>query len=308
MVDAYQTKFQKKGLGWLPELPKFQDYSPETKEVAKMYSGIRGLKTSLRAEKEKSALKRTLDIRKYFTPITDQGQLGSCTAHSGAGLIQYFQKRAYGSYTAASTRFIYKVTRNLLHLTGDTGAYLRTTMGTLTLFGAPPEEFWPYNGAPAEQNPDFDIEPTSFCYAFGQSYQAIKYIRLDQTNMSTNDLLYSIKNYVSKGLPSMFGFTCYESLDQSHSNGGNIPFPCNTERTVGGHAIVIAGYDDNKKIKNDICDEQTTGAFLIRNSWGTDWGENGYGWFPYEYVLRGVALDFWTVLKNEWVETGQFGE
>lgn len=303
MVDTYQIK----GLGYIPDLYSFRDYAPDTKEVATMYSNVKGLK-NFKAGKEKDSLPPAFEIRKAFTPIVDQGALGSCTANAGAGLIQYFEKKAHGSYTESSRRFIYKVTRDLLHVTGDTGAYLRTTMGALTLFGAPPEEFWPYNGAPAENNPDFDEEPTAFCFAFGQSFQSTKYVRLDQPNLSTSDLLISVKNYISKGLPSMFGFTCYESLWQSKTNGGNIPFPCDNEKIIGGHAIVIAGYDDNKRIKNTTCDKETTGAFLIRNSWGTDWGEKGYGWFPYEFVLRGIALDFWTVISQEWVDTGRFGE
>ena len=57
------------------------------------------------------------------------------------------------------------------------------------------------------------------------------------------------------------------------------------------------------KIKNSAsCGAETTGALLIRNSWGTA----GYGWLPYEYVLKGLAIDFWSILKKEWVDTGEF--
>lgn len=48
------------------------------------------------------------------------------------------------------------------------------------------------------------------------------------------------------------------------------------------------------------------GPLLIRNSWGTGWGDAGYGWLPYEYVLKGLAEDFWSILKKEWVDTGEF--
>jgi C1A family cysteine protease len=74
------------------------------------------------------------------------------------------------------------------------------------------------------------------------------------------------------------------------------------------YKIDEAGYDDNLKIKNtNVGGIETTGALLIRNSWGTGWGSAGYGWLPYKYVLDGLATDWWSLIKNEWIDTGQFG-
>ena len=72
---------------------------------------------------------------------------------------------------------------------------------------------------------------------------------------------------------------------------------------------MVAGFDDNKKIRNQNSGgPETTGAFVIRNSWGTGWGEDGYGWLPYDYVREGLATDWWSVIKARWIEMGQFGD
>jgi C1A family cysteine protease len=106
----------------------------------------------------------------------------------------------------------------------------------------------------------------------------------------------------------MFGFTVYNSIHQS-STTRKIPYPYEGEKVVeGGHAIMAVGYDDKMSIKNEMCDKETKGALIIRNSWSVEWGENGYGFLPFDYVTTGLAEDWWTLIQQGWVDTGQFGE
>jgi C1A family cysteine protease len=164
-------------------------------------------------------------------------------------------------------------------------------MAAMALFGTLPESQYPYDEA------TFDLEPSAFAYAYAQNFQSLTYFRLDQANVAPDALLERIKRFLQSGYPSMFGFSVYDYGNAQ----GEFAFPTPTSTLLGGHAVVAVGYDESRMIGGQ------KGALKIRNSWGTGWGENGYGWLPFAYVTHGLADDFWSLFRSEYIDTGKFG-
>lgn len=268
-----------RGMGWQRDLPDFRDYNTNTDEIKRILDASNTLKSNVTNPE-------SVDLREWCSPIEDQQYIGSCTAHAGVGLMEYYQRRVYGKHLDLSRLFLYKVTRRLLGWQGDTGGYLRTTMQAMAMFGVPLEKHYPY------QPEEYENEPQAFDYAMAHNFQAMKYFRLDSNGISGQMLLDHIKWMLAAGLPCMFGFTVYSSL----TNDGWIPFPNKNDTLQGGHAIVAVGYNDT----------MGGGALKIRNSWGTSWGHDGYGWLPYDYVLRGLASDFWSMAEAGFVDSDLF--
>jgi len=116
-------------MGWIPDYPDIRDYTEETEEVKSVLGPTGVLKVK--------GLPVSVDLREWYSPVEDQGALGSCTAHARVGVIEYYERKSFGRHIDASRLFLYKVTRNLMKMKGDTGAYLRTTIGAMVLFGVP---------------------------------------------------------------------------------------------------------------------------------------------------------------------------
>lgn len=276
--------FSLPGLGWHRDLPDARDHVFDGPDALALLKGLK------RARMARSARPANVDWREYCSLVDHQQNLNSCTAHALIGLVQYFERRASGKITDGSRLFLYKMARRLLHWTGDTGASLRATLRALVRFGLPPEKYWSYDVT------RFDDEPDPFLYSFAAEFRSITYVRLDPPKSDGARTLQTVKAYLAAGLACMFGFPVFSSASQH----AEVPAPTVFDSMCGGQAVVAVGYDDDRKIRS------AKGALLVRNSWGPAWGDGGYGWVPYAYVLDELAVDFWTLLKPEWLQSGEF--
>lgn len=284
-------KYLQRGLGRLPSPQSFRDFRPETPEIKSMLAKNLTLNQN---EILDVKLSTSTSFRDTFPSVRDQLDLGSCVTFSIDSVLGSHFKQRYKVDFQISTLFLYKLARHMMGWTGDTGLFIKSGFNALRHFGVPKESDYPYKTSQYENMPTWDIG------AIAQNYQALKYFRLDALPYTQPEsILARVKTYLSKKYPISFGFNCYDSLFSGHtSDTGEILFPQPSEAMVGGHAICICGYDDNKMVG----DKQ--GAFEIRNSWGL-WGDDGYGWLPYEYLLQKEADEFTVLIKQEWLDPNQ---
>lgn len=279
-------------MGWHPDLPDPRDYTFR-------HESVLPLLLKLPQGTAHNELPRQVDLRRdehgeYFTPPEDQGPLNCSCAFAVLSLVEYFERRGRGRTFEGSPRFLYEVVRHRIHkqlrATGDTGADLRTTLKELIQFGVPSEDHWPYD------IDKFDDEPSGFAYRQAKPFPAVRYVRLDEANSRGKKTLKAVKSFLSAGFPVAFGFPVPSSL----TDDGNISYRRELDSYRGGQAAVAVGYDDNH------LGSDKAGALLIRSSWGTQWGADGYGWLPCAYVNLQLARDFWTLVSHDWLDAAEF--
>ncbi len=229
---------------------------------------------------------KVVDLSNFCTSIKDQGSVGSCTAHAGVALMEYFYRKNMDGKIddLFSEKFLYYTTRMDVQKGGtlnDVGAYLRDTLKSMVQFGVCIEPTFPYLKK-GEKSSNFRERPSEEAYKEALNYQVTKYARVSETDK--NQCLLDLKALLTNGNTFMGGFTCYQNIFDAHK--GVIPLPAG--KIAGGHAVLFVGFDDVRKV------------FKFKNSWGPNWGDKGYGYLPYYYLLSGNLSDLWTVYQQEY--------
>jgi C1A family cysteine protease len=252
-------------MGWRPDKPDHRD---------KLYKSI------MRIPKK---LPESVDLRKYCSKVENQKDLGSCTSNALVGGLELLEIKDQVHFEDLSRLFLYyeeRVIENSVNY--DSGAEIRDGIKALAKFGICSETCWPYDIS------KFTKQPPSKCYDEAKKHILRSYFRILT--------LAEMKTCLAEGFPFAYGFTVYESMESEEvASTGLVPMPGKNEQVLGGHAVLSVGYDVKKKIFS-----KSMGSFLVRNSWGEDWGVAGYFWIPMEYLInRNLSDDFWTMRRAE---------
>lgn len=225
-------------------------------------------------------LPKKTDLREWCSPVEDQGDVGSCTGHASVAAREYLEIRGGAKVlnappmTDLSRLFAYYIGRAAEGTTRqDAGAMIRDVVKGMAKVGTPAESTWPYD------TKRVFTKPSAAAYLDASNRRIATYRRI----VGLNDVRASL----AEGVPVIFGFSVPESFESEEvARTGIMKMPVKGERFVGGHAVLAVGHDDEREM------------LLTRNSWGLEWGIEGYFWMPYG-VIRNSKLsdDFWRIDK-----------
>jgi hypothetical protein len=212
-------------------------------------------------------LPATVDLRPFLSPIEDQQDTNSCTANAVAGAYEYLIKRhlSPGEHYDVSRLFIYyngRLRDGSAHQ--DEGSSIQYAMEGTQRFGACSENTWPFKKKLVCARPP------------AQSYKEASQFAVSEMEQIATDLV-QWKRCLAEGYPIVFGCALFESFDDCNKVGGVVRMPGGKELNRGEHglhAMLCVGYSDVESV------------FIVRNSWGTEWGDKGYCYIPYNYLMN----------------------
>jgi len=226
------------------------------------------------------ALPSAVDLSGNCPPVYDQGNLGSCTAQAIGALLDMVHVASTGQdFFNPSRLFIYYFERELEGtIDEDAGASIRDGIKVTVKKGACPETMHPYIIS------KFREKPSEEAINAALDFQTLEYDRIIVNSLQM------IKRTLAAGFPIVCGILIYESFESEEvEKTGTVPMPDTLkEELLGGHAVLIVGYDDASK------------TFFVRNSWGEGFGNKGYFTLPYSFVSDPyLTSDMWVIKKSE---------
>lgn len=205
-----------------------------------------------------ASIERNVDLRKSFTSVKNQGTMGACSAFALVSIFEFILKKSNQADHDLSERFAYF---NALHKKGnveDKGASFFDMVETMSVEGIATEALCPYeNGLE---------KPTEDAYADGKTrlVKVAKNVRISHE---------SLTSALSQGYPVAVSLRLFNSF--ATDKAGFIYRPSDEEIAsgdTGNHAMVLCGYSEEDKI------------YIVRNSWGTGFGDRGYCYIPFSYI------------------------
>jgi hypothetical protein len=208
-----------------------------------------------------------IDMRDKFPGVFDQGQIGDCVENASVALRMYYEQEQVEGSRLALYSWVRLMTGT--PLSEDSGSSLRDGCKAMAKYGVCPESDFPDVAA------NFSQVPSDKAVADAAPYRIASYASVGNAALAHASL--------ANGDPVIIGLDLYESFESDAvAKTGLVPLPQEGEQLAGGHALTIVGIDMSKKIGS------STGAFLVRNSWGPSWGcDEGHCWIPLDYFGPG---------------------
>jgi C1A family cysteine protease len=214
-------------------------------------------------------IKEKVDLREWDSNVESQGNLGSCVANAVTNAYELQQKKENtNNFVDLSRLYVYYHARYIEDtIDEDYGViYIKSALQGVSMYGVCTEQIWPY------KIENYNKQPSPESYADACSRKIVSYNFVE----TTKDILENL----SVHKPVVIGMVVYESFMGVTKENSTVPIPTLDDKNIGGHAVLIVGHS---------LPEQ---KFLIKNSFGTNWGDSGYAYLPFEYVEK-YAFDRW---------------
>lgn len=221
---------------------------------------------------EVDTLPKKVSYRTSLSPVKNQGNLGSCVAFASVALKEWQEQKENVNRNEydLSEKWVYWNCKEIDGYPNSEGTTIRSSMKILNKQGVPPEKAWPY-----ETKKENIGSPEKWAYMISKWNLISEYRRIEN--------LTELKESLASNGPVVGGVLVFDTF--YYPKNGIIDMPIDDSKVLGGHAILLCGYDDEKQL------------IEFKNSWSDRWGDGGFGYLPYQYIKK-YCIDMWSCIDQ----------